>query len=488
MPAPKFSGTAGDAVGNVLPFRVGPWVPYEPPSTSSQTSTFGVMDHDVDMDAPQISTLREEETPPPPKANNPRFKLKLVVKDKTKTITSSSAGKTHPGEEEEGEDEEDDQEDQLIDDDDDGPIPASLLSSKRKAAPVATPSGSGKRKSRKSDHGSKKSEGGGEGHHGKLKEKVTQNQQSGAPNLAPTMSWFQANPATERPEDSGTEGRSNITHEDLDAPLALPATSRKKGSTKKAPSKKAKTSSTKLKLRMPQLPPEDTVSEAGMTGTAASSPIAIHIDEPYSPEPEGVNSSSNIPIETSEATSAQNVEQPMNLEGVPVPIYPLPTKPFPVLPPPKISSGFAPNLPLDKTKTRVRHWRVANREIRGIAGGRWFTRAWVGEKESEFATALQAGKAASAAAAANGVEGTGSGATTGKGGSSGHSGSAPPGGKGSKKKMANSSRSGSSVPEPNGTGTVGGSVHGPSKMRISQMAPPPAPSSEAGDDMAVSAA
>ena len=50
-------------------------------------------------------------------------------------------------------------------------------------------------------------------------------------------------------------------------------------------------------------------------------------------------------------------------------------------------------LPLDRTATKVRRWRVANREIRGIAGGRWFTRAWVGDKESEFAVAI-AGKLA----------------------------------------------------------------------------------------------
>ncbi|KAG7099895.1 hypothetical protein E1B28_001696 [Marasmius oreades] len=474
MPAPKYNGTAGDAVGNVLPFRVGPWVSYEPPS-SSHTSTFGVMDDDVDMDAPQISTLRDEQTPPPPKANNPRFKLKLVVKDKTKTITSS-AGKPYTGDDEEGEEEEEDQEDQLIDDDD-GPIPAASLSSKRKAG-TAAPGGSGKRKARKSDHG-KKSEVGDGSVQGKPKEKVTQ--QPGAPNLAPTMSWFQANPITEQLEDSGTEGRISISHEDPDAPLALSATSKKKGTSKKTPSKKAKTLSTKLKLRMPQMPPEDTVSE-GMTGTAASSPIGIHIDDSYSPEPEEANASSNIPIETSENTStAQNPEQPINLEEVPVPIYPLPTKPFPVLPPPKISSGFAPNIPLDKTKTRVRHWRVANREIRGIAGGRWFTRAWVGEKESEFATVLLAGKATNVA------NGDGIGPPLGKIAGGGHSVSAPPGGKGSKKKVTNSSRSGSSVPEANGPVTA--SVHGPSKMRISQMAPPPPPSSEAGDiDMVVSAA
>lgn len=78
-----------------------------------------------------------------------------------------------------------------------------------------------------------------------------------------------------------------------------------------------------------------------------------------------------------------------NLEGVALPQYPLPSKPFPVQPAPKIGTGFAPTLVLDKSKKPVRRWRQVNREVRGIAGGRWFTRSWVGEKESEYAAASQ---------------------------------------------------------------------------------------------------
>jgi hypothetical protein len=78
-------------------------------------------------------------------------------------------------------------------------------------------------------------------------------------------------------------------------------------------------------------------------------------------------------------------EEPPNLEGVAIPQYPLPTKPFPVQPAVKITTGFAPPAPLDHSGRKVRHWKVANREIRGIAGGRWFARTWVGEKESELA-------------------------------------------------------------------------------------------------------
>lgn len=122
--------------------------------------------------------------------------------------------------------------------------------------------------------------------------------------------------------------------------------------------------------------------------TAASSPAA-HDD--HSPEPMEVHTITIPPSASSALTSA--VED-INLEGVPLPTYPLPSKPFPVQPPLKIGSGFAPVIPLEKSGKKVRHWRQAQREIRGIAGGRWFTRSWIGEKESEYATAAAAAAAA----------------------------------------------------------------------------------------------
>ena len=89
-----------------------------------------------------------------------------------------------------------------------------------------------------------------------------------------------------------------------------------------------------------------------------------------------------IPMSMSHMT----MEDAGNLEGVALPQYPLPSKPFPVQPAPKIGTGFAPTIVLDKSKKSVRRWRQVNREVRGIAGGRWFTRSWVGEKESEYAS------------------------------------------------------------------------------------------------------
>lgn len=91
----------------------------------------------------------------------------------------------------------------------------------------------------------------------------------------------------------------------------------------------------------------------------------------------------------------------VNLDSVILPVYPLPSKPFPVQPPPKIATGFAPVIPLDKSKNKPRRWRTANREIRGIAGGRWFARTWVGDKESDLANATANSAAAAAVLKAN---------------------------------------------------------------------------------------
>jgi len=56
---------------------------------------------------------------------------------------------------------------------------------------------------------------------------------------------------------------------------------------------------------------------------------------------------------------------------------------------------------LTKVKTNLVAGATANREIRGIAGGRWFTRSWVGDKESELATAAVNAAAAAAILKAN---------------------------------------------------------------------------------------
>lgn len=103
----------------------------------------------------------------------------------------------------------------------------------------------------------------------------------------------------------------------------------------------------------------------------------------HSPEPEPATA----PVIPPPVLAEMNVD----IENVPLPVYPLPSRPFAVQPPPKIGTGFAPVIHVDKIRKPVRRWRQAQREVRGIAGGRWFIKSWLGDKESEYASASQGG-------------------------------------------------------------------------------------------------
>lgn len=158
-------------------------------------------------------------------------------------------------------------------------------------------------------------------------------------------------------------------------------------------------------------------------------------------------------------------EETISLENVPIPIYPLPTKPFPVQPAPKLNTGAAPTIPLDRSGKKVRHWRLAHREIRGIAGGRWFARTLVGDKESQFAVAM-------AMAAREGEDRLGKGSI-----------SAPVGGKGSgkakgSKNTSSLAASAAASASPSRDASIGpdlpvsiSAVRAPTKMRITTLGP-----------------
>ncbi|KAH7886230.1 hypothetical protein F5I97DRAFT_1878595 [Phlebopus sp. FC_14] len=389
------------------------------------------MDEDVDMDAPQISTLREENTPPPSRTS--KFRVKLLVGDKKGKMKSSPPSvstasrknvpvpipQSHARSDEDVEEE--DEEDQLIDDDDDvqmsasGPLASASTATKRKA-PAKKPR---PRKTEKQDKD------------GDKKAHVAEPQELGE-NLEGQSAGAVATPEKPPPKKKA-------------APRKAPTAAKPKG--------KAATKGTKT-LTIP--PVDDGMSETH-TITAPSSPFpheAVH-EGGASPEPE---EGEHPPPAATEGA----------VDSAPLPVYPLPSKPFPVQPPPKIGTGFAPVQPLDRSGTKVRRWRMANREIRGIAGGRWFARSWVGDKESEFATAASA---AAAAKLADGEKLPLPKAVT--------SISAPMPGKVGKAKghrasagiSAGSSRSGSIVPELH-------SVKAPSKMRNLVAGP----GSEAGHD------
>ncbi|KIJ22198.1 hypothetical protein PAXINDRAFT_95613 [Paxillus involutus ATCC 200175] len=318
------------------------------------------MDEDVDMDAPQISTLREEDTPPPSRTS--KFRVNLLVGDKKgKGKSSSPSGsaaarknipptqpQSRPQSDEEEEEEE--EEDQLIDDDEPAPsisAPVATAGTKRKAP-------SKKARPRKGD-----------------KREKDDKKLDVEPQEPPQSEEGQSVSAVPPPEKPSPKKKA--------APRKAPAASKPKT---KVPAKGAKA------LAIP--PVDDTAMSETHTVTAPSSPFPAEAHSGGgSPEPE-----------ETEAPPPPAPEGPG--DSAPLPVYPLPSKPFPVQPPPKIGTGFAPMQPLDRSGAKLRQWRVANREIRGIAGGRWFARSWVGDKESEFATAVAAASAAAAAKLADG--------------------------------------------------------------------------------------
>jgi len=102
-------------------------------------------DEDVDMDAPQISILQDDKTPPPstPASLKPtKFKVKLLVNKKR------SASQALP-EDDAGEDEED----ELIDDDEEVPQPADPQPTLPPPPPAAPPKRASRSKAAKTGAG-----------------------------------------------------------------------------------------------------------------------------------------------------------------------------------------------------------------------------------------------------------------------------------------------------------------------------------------------
>ena len=175
-------------------FRASPWVNYGPATDYQGPHTD--MDREIDMDAPQISTLREEATPPP------QIKSGAVRKGKQANKPSATSSwprprpkKSHTDEEY---DEVEEEEDQLIDDDDDmmKPLPpASLPPSGRSTDPTSKRKTPTKRK-RKSEKRTVSNE--------KASLEKANPSQTGAVDLAPRISCFSATPS-EMAEDPGPQ-------------------------------------------------------------------------------------------------------------------------------------------------------------------------------------------------------------------------------------------------------------------------------------------
>ncbi|KAF7307365.1 hypothetical protein MIND_00530600 [Mycena indigotica] len=345
-----------------------------------------------EVDAPQISTLREETSPAPTR------RVKLLVKNAggptaTQTTTTSRKRPISALTDEE------DEEDQLIDDDEapvitsppiQPPPPANTTTISTSGEPPTKRKAPNKRKPRKTEKKVAEEE--------RIAAEKIMGQTAG--NLAPSMTWFEVSPHRAH-EHAGQMSTIDLSKNNPNAsnsstpvipppplsivPLTNPSPSVSVSATpskkEKAPRKtvtrpRAKPGPKPKAILLPQ--PEDNAdvaSEAGYTGTAASSPVTAHF-EGNSPEPEGLPPPVNgLVVE----------DVPINLHEVPLPQYPLPLKPFPVQPPQKINTSAPQTVTLDRSGAKVRNWRVVNREIRGIAGGRWFTKTWIGGKDSPFA-------------------------------------------------------------------------------------------------------
>ncbi|KAF8899261.1 hypothetical protein BD779DRAFT_1487790 [Infundibulicybe gibba] len=377
-------------------FRASPWVTYEPNQQQTNPASANDMDDDLNnMDAPQISTLREEETPPPQRTSSSNKRAK-VTKAKASEY-SAWARPVHktPNTEEEYDDPEE-EEDQLIDDDDDElmkPTPPSALQARMDL--TLKKKASSKRKPRKTEKRVAEEER-------KAREKVLH---ATAASLAPTMTCFEATPS-ETYEDRVHLNPGNVVMNEQDAPKTM-------SSKKKASPRKATAASVRVKVKVPPKP--------------KATAIPIHVED-LAPMSEGT------PASSPPAHFDANTPEPENTD----------------------STGFAPIIPLDRSLKKVR-----------IAGGRWFARSWVGEKDSDFAgvwsVALPKLPTMSISAPVAGRSGK------------------------SKASKANSSIAASAVPSRDGSSVPDavppvGPVRAPTKMRILQLAP----GSEAGDsDMAV---
>lgn len=137
-------------------FRVTPWksyvpVPEDPPTESERLphnrhhNRRDAMDEDIDMDAPQISILQDDKTPPPsnPSSLKPtKFKVKLLVNKKRSASQALPDG-------DHGEDEED----ELIDDDEEVLQPADPQPTIPPPPPAAPPKRASRSKAAKTGAG-----------------------------------------------------------------------------------------------------------------------------------------------------------------------------------------------------------------------------------------------------------------------------------------------------------------------------------------------
>ncbi|KAG8692698.1 hypothetical protein FRC08_009586 [Ceratobasidium sp. 394] len=141
-----------------------------------------------------------------------------------------------------------------------------------------------------------------------------------------------------------------------------------------------------LSLR-PASPSSESTSNNALTPTPISTPT-IPIPTSSLALPPGPSSlSTPAPLQPQPSTPAEI--DPALLATAPR--RPLPTRAFPVQAAPKttqpaITVNGGPAGGMDLNRRRVRRWGVKMREVKGVGGGSWWVRTWVGSPESEYAS------------------------------------------------------------------------------------------------------
>ncbi|KAB5592052.1 hypothetical protein CTheo_4504 [Ceratobasidium theobromae] len=107
--------------------------------------------------------------------------------------------------------------------------------------------------------------------------------------------------------------------------------------------------------------------------------------------PDSVSSTSTSLAPTPTPISTPTIAVPVDTPDIDpallatAPRRPLPTRAFPVQPAPKTTAVAAISTP-DWSRRKTRSWAVQWREIKGVGGGSWWVRSWVGSNDSEYAS------------------------------------------------------------------------------------------------------
>ncbi|KAG8738308.1 hypothetical protein FRC12_016810 [Ceratobasidium sp. 428] len=314
-----------------------------------RASPFVNYHHQPQMDGPAITPVPDppkDPTPPPPPPPQQKLLIKLRVSDlgsKPRPSTSSDVDESAvgPGD----------------DLDVEAPPPAATTTKRR---------------------------GGGAGTRGKRR-KVDGGAGPGTPTSDDghsTVAWDSGTSVSGTPTKRGRGGKgsrgggtgrgrggrkSGLQHQVLPVPMPIPGTPDSVG---------------ELSLR-PASPSSESTSANALTPTPISTPT---ISIP----------TSSLALPPTSLPPAPLSSQPAEIDPAllaTAPRRPLPTRSFPVQAAPKTTqptitangaSGAGNGM--DLNRRRVRRWGVKMREVRGVGGGSWWVRTWVGSSESEYAS------------------------------------------------------------------------------------------------------